>query len=162
MNHRFNDIPEWDDNLKNIDEEGEEWKPNPTRDACKALYQQWSVILTMLKGALITENEVKETEETHSSYYKSMMIGDAYEVAAKIRSSEAGGIYVIRMENACIIRKNAQAIQSSMLVFMSEGEMDKKYGEIIRNEIDVFKVLFKKWVNTFEKDEFTDEWGLFV
>lgn len=158
----FNDLPDWDDNLKDPDEEGEEWKPNPTKEACKALYQQWSVIMTMLKGGLNLDKEEKETEETHSSYYKSMMVGDAYEVAAKIRSSEAGGIYVIRMENASIIRKNAQAVQSSMLVFMSEGEIDKEYGEIIRNEIEIFKELFRKWVNTFEKDEFTDEWGLFI
>lgn len=158
----FNDLPDWDDNLKDPDEEGEEWKPNPTKEACKALYQQWSVIMTMLKGGLNLDKEEKETEEAHSSYYKSMMVGDAYEVAAKIRSSEAGGIYVIRMENASIIRKNAQAVQSSMLVFMSEGEIDKEYGEIIRNEIEIFKELFRKWVNTFEKDEFTDEWGLFI
>ena len=45
---------------------------------------------------------------------------------------------------------------------MADGAVDKKYGEIIRNEIEIFKSLFKKWVNTFEKDEFIDEWGLFV
>ena len=66
------------------------------------------------------------------------------------------------MENASIIRKNAQAVQSSMLLFMEEGVIEKKYGEIIRHEIEIFKGLFKTWVNTFEKDEFTDDWGLFV
>ncbi len=115
MNSNLNDLPEWNDNLKDPDEEGEEWKPNPTKDACKALYKQWSVIITMLNGCLREDKEENETEETHSSYFKSIMIGDAYEAGAKIRSSEAGGIYVIRMENASIIRKNAQAIQSSML-----------------------------------------------
>lgn len=66
------------------------------------------------------------------------------------------------MENASIIRKNAQAIQSSMLLFMSEGVIEEEYGEIIRKEIDVFKELFQQWVSTFEKDEFVDDWGLFV
>ena len=49
-----------------------------------------------------------------------------------------------------------------MLIFMEEGVMDKEYGKVIRNDIEVFKGLFKKWVHTFEKDEFIDDRGLFV
>ncbi|MEO6584205.1 MAG: hypothetical protein ABIO05_07760 [Ferruginibacter sp.] len=45
---------------------------------------------------------------------------------------------------------------------MSDGEIANEYGELIRNEIEVFKELFRTWVNTFEKDEFNDEWGLYV
>ena len=34
---KLSDLPEWDDDdFKDEDEEGEESKPNPTRDACKA------------------------------------------------------------------------------------------------------------------------------
>ncbi len=83
-------------------------------------------------------------------------------MGAKIRSSEAGGIYVIRMENAAIIRKNAQSVKSFILSLMIEGEVDEEHGEIIRNEIDEFRQLYKHWVSTFKKDEFEDEWGLFV
>ena len=40
-------LPEWeDDDFLNEDEEGEEWKPNPTRDACKAMYEQWKQVMT--------------------------------------------------------------------------------------------------------------------
>ena len=45
---------------------------------------------------------------------------------------------------------------------MIEGEIEEDYGNIIRNELDVFRDLFKTWILTFEKDEYTDEWGLFV
>ena len=157
----FSDLPGWDDNLKDHDDEGEEWKPNPTRDACKAMYKRWSTIMTMLNGCL-RDNIIKGEESDFIVEHQSMILGDAYQVGAKTRSSEAGGIYVIRMENASIIRKNAQLVQSSILVFMEEGIIDKEYGKVIRNDIDVFKDLFKKWVSTFEKDEFTDEWGLFI
>ena len=160
--NNFNEVPEWDDDLKDHDEEGEEWKPNPTKEACKALYKQWAIVMIMLNGALQIDEEEKESEESWTNNYQSIMLGDAMQVAVKIRSSEAGGMYVIRMENASIIRKNAQAIQSSMLMFMAENVIEKEYGEIIRHEIEVFKELFRKWVSTFEKDEFTDEWGLFV
>jgi hypothetical protein len=65
----LNELPEWDDgDLKDEDEEGEDWKPDPTRDL-------W---------------------------------------------------------------------------------------QIIRDEIDKFRELFKQWVASFEKDEYEDDWGLFV
>jgi hypothetical protein len=47
-------------------------------------------------------------------------------------------------------------------LFIAEGVITEEYGRIIRSEIEEFKNLFRNWVNTFEKDEFTDEWGLFV
>ena len=33
----LNELPDWDDNGFG-DDKGEGWKPNPTRDACKAMY----------------------------------------------------------------------------------------------------------------------------
>lgn len=90
-----------------------------------------------------------------------MLLGDTYQVAVKIKSSEAG-LYTIRMENASIIRKNAQFIKSSMLTMIAEEVIEDAHGRVIREEIDKFRELFKIWVNSFEKDEFEDEWGLFV
>ncbi len=156
----FSDLPDWNDDL-DPDEEGESWKPNPTKEACKKLYLQWSSVMTMLNGCLKINNEEK-AEDTWIDSIQSILLADAFQVAVKIRSSETGGIYVIRMENAGIIRKSAQSVQSSMLLLMGEGIVEKEYGDIIRNEIEIFKELFRQWVNTFEKDEFTDEWGLFV
>jgi len=42
------------------------------------------------------------------------------------------------MENASIIRKNAQFIKSSMLTMISEGVIEKDHGYVIREEIDKF------------------------
>ena len=161
----LSDLPDWDDDeFKDEDEEGEAWKPNPTRDACKELYKQWQQVMIVLNGAL-DSMVVEEKEDGFPADYwedhKGMLLGDAYQVAAKIKSSEAG-LYIIRMENASIIRKNAQFIKSSMLTMMSEEVIEKTHGEIIRDEIDNFRELFKIWVNTFQKDECEDEWGLFI
>jgi hypothetical protein len=166
MNYdHLSDLPEWDDDeFKDEDEEGEEWKPNPTRAACKELYHQWQQVMIVLNGAMdsmkIEEKEGRFTPD-HWEDYKGMVLGDAYQVAVKIKSSEAG-LYTIRMENASIIRKNAQFVKSSMLTMMSEGVIEEEYGRIIRAEIDKFRELFKKWVSTFQKDEYEDEWGLFI
>lgn len=161
----LSDLPDWDDDeFKDEDEGGEEWKPNPTRDACKELYKQWQQVMIVLNGAL-DSMVIEEKEDGFPADYwedhKAMLLGDAFQIAAKIKSSEAG-LYIIRMENASIIRKNAQFIKSSMLTMMSEEVIEKAHGQIIRDEIDNFRELFKIWVSTFQKDECEDEWGLFI
>jgi len=164
-------LPEWDDDdFRDEDDEGEEWKPNPTRDACKALYEQWKQVMIVLTGALETmktdhseDARLSDSQGFRADYwedYKAMLTGDAQQVAVKIKSSEVG-LYMIRMENASIIRKNAQFISSSMLTMIAESVIEDAHGMVIRDEIDKFRMLFRHWVSTFERDEFKDEWGLF-
>ncbi len=161
----LSDLPDWDDNdFRDEEEEGEDWKPNPTREACRRLYLQWQQVMIVLNGALDSMT-IEEKEDGFSPAYwedyKGMILGDAYQVAVKIKSSEVG-LYTIRMENASIIRKNAQFVKSSMLTLIAEKVVEEDYGRIIRSEIDKFRELFKIWVSTFQKDEFQDEWGLFI
>jgi len=162
----LNELPEWDDDkFRNEDEEGEEWKPNPTRDLCKAMYEQWNHVMIVLNAAFDSMRETGEDDlfsKEHIEDQKAMMLGEAYEVGAKIRSSEAGGLYIIRMENAAVIRKNAQFIKVSTNSFVAEDLMEEQHRQIIRDEIDKFRELFKQWVASFEKDEYEDEWGLFI
>ena len=160
----LNDLPEWTDRGVDDEDDKEAWKPNPTRDACKAMYGKWNEIVSMLNGAIGSLKDLsdKDDDGSFTKEQKAMILGDAYETGVKIRSSEAGGIYIIRMENAAIIRKNAQYIKTAILRMMMEREIEEDYGEIIRNEIDAFRELFKTWIVTLEKDEYTDEWGLFV
>ena len=161
----LNELPNWDDDaFRNEDEEGEEWKPNPTRDLCKAMYQQWNQVMIVLKAAFDSMKEPEEDDLFSKELLedqKAMMLGDGYEVGAKIRSSEAG-LYIIRMENAAIIRKNAQFIKISTNGFMYDGLMEEQHRQIIRDEIDKFRELFKQWVASFKKDDCEDEWGLFI
>jgi len=162
----LSNLPDWeDDEFK--EEEGEEWKPNPTKDACKALYLQWQQVMMLLKGTLDSiepkggKAAADGFPDEYWEHYKETLLGDGYEVAVKIKSSEVG-LYTIRMENAAIIRKNAQYIHTALLTLMLEDVVEENYITAIREEIDAFRELFKKWVGTFEKDEYEDEWGLFV
>ena len=158
--NNLNELPEW----KDRSEEGEGWKQKPTLQACKILYAKWNEVMIMLHGALGSIKEIGEQQEdSFTNDIKRMLFSDAYEVGSKIRSTETGeGMYIIRMENAAIIRKNAQFVKSSVLTLIMEGEIEEEHGEAIIHEIEVFRELFIKWVNTFEKDEYTDEWGLFI
>ena len=165
---KISGLPDWDDDdFRKEGDEGEEWKPNPTKDACRALYEQWKQVMVVLKGAMESTPPTVESDTGNEAFpseywedHKRMVMGDALQVAVKIKSSEAG-MYMIRMENASIIRKNAQFIKSSMLTMMSEGAIEEAHGLVIREEIDKFRMLFRHWVSTFKKDEFEDEWGLF-
>ncbi|MCW3112485.1 MAG: hypothetical protein JWR18_881 [Segetibacter sp.] len=159
----LNELPDWEDD-EDETEEGEGWKTNTTRIACKALYEKWNQIMIMLTGALGTIKEISETGEEADfvAGQKAMILGDAYEVGAKIRSSEAASMFVLKMENAAIIRKNAQFVKSALLNLVFQNELDEEHAETLRNEIDDFRQLFKNWVNSFERDEYTDEWGLFT
>lgn len=162
---QFNDLPEWDDERirQSKDEQGDEWKPDPTYDACKALFAKWQEVVFLLKGIIGPFMEQKEEgdDDMFSSIARELFM-DSQIVGVKIKSSEAAGIYVVRMENASIIRKLAQEIASTLLLFAEETDADKEHIEVVRNEIAAFRKLFIMWVGTFEKDEFTDEWGLFV
>lgn len=162
----LNELPAWDDEKFDSNQEaGENWKPNPTRDACKAMYIQWNTVMTVLQAAFDSIGRTGETDDLEKEMLEDhigMVTGDAYQVAVKIKSSEAGSMYILRMENAAIIRKNAQFIKVSTDSFLLDGKMDPQHRLIIREEIDRFKELFKLWVASFQKDEFEDEWGLFV
>lgn len=164
----FSDLPEWHE-LSNDDDEGEEWKPNPTKELCMALYSKWKDIVFMLNGIVKPYMEPREsgfigdnnTKEMTASV-ASAIFNDAHIVAVKIMSSEAVGTYVGRMENASIIRINAQSIASSLLLMLAETDVDAEHIKTLREEINAFKGMFRQWVASFTKDEFTDDWGLFV
>lgn len=163
--NNLSDLPEWDD-LKNFEEEGEEWKPNPTKELCIALYNKWREIVFMLNGIIkpIIEECKHNGADEHSftTSTAAQIFADAHLVSVKIRSSEAADMYIARMENASIIRTNAQSIASSLLLLLIEKDADETHIQTLREEINSFKELFRQWVASFEKDEFTDDWGLFI
>ena len=47
----LNELPDWEDSSFSDEEAeaGEEWKPNLTRDLCKAMYVQWNQVMIVLK-----------------------------------------------------------------------------------------------------------------
>ncbi len=160
----YNRIDDWDDFARNEeDNNGEEWKHNPAKEMCKTLAKKWESIMFMLEGVLADRTKEDATdEEMMFEHYSAFDISDGYQIGAKLRSSHSVDMYVVYMENASIIRKNAQSIMSSMLVLIAEGFVEEAHGMTIRKEIEEFRELFKEWVSHFKKDEFEDEWGLFI
>lgn len=83
-------------------------------------------------------------------------------IPAKIAGAEGADIYDIRMENAAIIRKAAREI-SVTVGYLDLGRLEEnEYTDLIRFEIENFKVLFREWVKTFDPWNYVlDDWGLF-
>lgn len=161
----LSDMPDWEDDDFLTGDEGEEWKSDRTREACKALYRQWQAVMFLLKGILSTYYEKYDSDDIEELILIDIaknIHGDAHIVGLKIRSSEAGNRYVIRMENAAIVRTLAKDIYVELGLFSNKDGIDDEHIKVVRQEIDKFRTLFIEWVNTFDKDEFADDWGLFV
>jgi hypothetical protein len=42
------------------------------------------------------------------------------------------------------------------------GQTEEAYVVVIEEAMEQFRLLFSDWVTTFQRDEYEDEWGLFL
>lgn len=132
----------------------------PAVEAAKALYHQWREVfnLAIAIADSLTENaHIKSEDATKQLMYENIMI-----VGAKIMSAAGGTLYIIKMENAAIIRLNCRQLMDQIGFAVMAGIADERHQQVIRQAMDEFRRLFCQWVVTFQKDAYEDEWGLFV
>lgn len=91
------------------------------------------------------------------------MVENALIIPAKIAGAlDEDMLYDIKMENATIIRKAARELITDARGLQIRGFKDVEYLDILRNEIEEFRVLFAEWVKTFDCWNYIiDRWGLF-
>jgi hypothetical protein len=66
------------------------------------------------------------------------------------------------MENATLIRKGARELITDARILQEFGFRDIDYLDVLRTEIEAFRILFAEWVKTFDPwDYMKDSWGLF-
>ncbi|MEO1031735.1 MAG: hypothetical protein AAFX55_10050 [Bacteroidota bacterium] len=71
-------------------------------------------------------------------------------------------IYDLRMENAAIIRKVARELITDARGLQMHGYKDEEYLDLLRDEVEAFRILFAEWVKTFDQWNYIiDRWGLF-
>ncbi len=91
-----------------------------------------------------------------------MMLEDAALLTVKVSGAEAGDLYDIRMENATLIRKAARDLSSHCHTLEMYSFNDTHYLVLIREAIEVYKLLFREWVKSFDPWNYVaDDWGLF-
>lgn len=154
-------LPDWNDE-KFDDDEGEAWKTKELRSAGKALYLKWREVFGLVFAFAENLSEDSEEKETHELSTKRFIYENAMIIAPKISSATLVDMYILQMENAAIIRTNARQLMEQVSFAVLMGFAEESYKKVIQEAMDEFRQLFKEWVATFQKDEYEDEWGLFV
>ena len=101
-------------------------------------------------------------EKDEFNEYRQWMMQDAMTLSVKVTGAEAGGMYDIKMECAAFIRKAARDLQVNCTGLKIMGFKETDYLDVIRNEIEEYRLLFIDWINSFDPwDYAVDRWGLF-
>ena len=158
---KLNFLPDWDDERFPV-EKGEAWKTNGIRAAGKALYLKWREAFGLVLAFAENLTDDSDENETHEHSTQRLIYENAMIIAPKIRSATMVDLYVLQMENAAIIRTNARQLMEQVGFAVLMGFADEGYKKVIEEAMNEFRELFKNWVATFQKDDFEDEWGLFL
>lgn len=111
-----------------------------------------------------TDIEVKENIQIEMiTDNLQFMRKNAMLIPAKIAGASSDEMpYDIRMENATLIRKAAKELSTDLVFLEMNGYKDVEYLNLLRDEINEFRILFAEWVKTFDIWNYhIDRWGLF-
>ena len=158
----LNFLPEWDESRYKVgpDDAAEEWRRGPARAIAKAMYNQWREVFGLVVA--FAENLADDGEETHPASTKALIYENVMIVAPKIIGAISMDLYVLKMENASVIRTNAKQMMEQIGFAVLMGWADEAHKQVIEDALYKFRELYKQWVSTFQKDNFEDEWGLFI
>lgn len=152
-----NSLPPWKEKFL-LTDEGEAWKWRPELDAAKAVYMQWQEVYSLVS---LFADTLQEEEGAGEGFTKRLIYENLMVVAPKIMSAAGDTLYIIKMENASIIRFNCRQMMDQVGYAALSGAADPKYKTLIYESMDVFKQRFQEWVAFFKPDEIDDDWGLY-
>ena len=116
-------------------------------------------------ATLVKESELPYADEFDLDlvYDKlSEMQSNTAEIKSLIVSSTPDSPYDYNMENAVFIKKAAHELIEGAVYIEDMGLKDIDYLDLLYDEIDALRVLFKDWIKTFELWKYGGEdWGLF-
>lgn len=157
MGDFFND--DFDEDELNDEEADNAFQEEQQRKRNHPLYKQSKEIIQVVQSLIesIKDEGLKEM-------YGSTMIESAYIIGAKLSSALTTDMYTLAMQNAAIIRDHAEYIRISTSGLHMLDESHTEYIIVLREEMEKFRALFRKWVKEIQKldDEIEDEWGLFI
>ncbi|HEY4656751.1 MAG TPA: hypothetical protein VIH22_19675 [Cyclobacteriaceae bacterium] len=108
--------------------------------------------------------DTMDKNDPESEIQSSLMLEDSIVIPAKIAGAEAVDDYILKMENAVIIKIHARSLltRTSSLKYLEL--VAPAYLQLLRDEIEAFRLLFRQWIATFHLDTTKegDGWGLFV
>lgn len=149
-----------------FEDDDDDFKSHEEIEKMPIYKKAWEIMLLGRKiGSLVSKEDVETADEAEGEMlenYATYIIENALIIPAKIAGAEGADIYDIRMENASIIRKSAREILTSCSGMQLCGYQDNDYIELLRNEIEEFRIIFAEWVKSFDSNNYMiDRWGLF-
>jgi hypothetical protein len=135
----------------------EEIENHPITRAAEEIYH--------LTEALIASLQPKPgMEDMHNEDSCSEIRSAAMMLGPKIAGAMAANEYTIALQNAAIIRDNAEYLRLCTNTLHHFYNVDKKHLRLHRSEIEKFRKLFIDWVKEIRNYEKLgdDEWGLFT
>lgn len=154
---QLNPLPEWDARMFRL-EEGEAWKYKESLRVAEELYNKWRELFGLVTA--FAEN-LREDGGGTPADFRRLIFENAYIIAPKIISASGQALYQVQMENAALIRFNARQMMDQMNFAVLIGAADESYKNVIWDAMEEFKTSFRRWVATFERDDISDDWGLF-
>lgn len=124
------------------------------------LYQKAEQIYQITRG--LVEIVPADNEFLQQTTVRFMM-ENAMLIPAKIAGAHSVELYDLKMENATLIRKAARELYVYARSLAHEEAIENQdYIELLRNEIEEFRLLFIDWVENFDVWYYIkDNWGLF-
>lgn len=148
-----------DDDDPDNDDDG--YDPEEERRKLEELpiYKKALEILDLTEQIVDTFND-EDTAKIH----RQIMLEDAMIIPAKIAGAEAMDGYIPKMENATVVKIHARSLLTQTSSAKYLDLQDERYLQLLRDEIEAFRLLFKVWVQSFEHNTSKegDGWGLFV
>lgn len=149
----------WDDFEENEEEDDEsEFDPKAQRDQIYShpLMKKAKEIVSL------THALVGSLDEARKELYGGMMMEDAMVMSAKFAGAEGVNDYILKMENATIMKVHARHLNSMTYQLAIEETHAEEHLNLLREAIEEFKILFVAWVKSFDSaDKYDDGWGLF-
>ncbi len=126
--------------------------------------QDYKKLPVFLKAKEIGEitRTIAETIDTEKDLFnlKEFMLTNAYTLGAKIAAAEGGDLYSIRMENAVLIKIAARDLLTQTTMCKHENLCNEEYLQVLRDEIENFRILYLEWVHSFDKtNDVEDGWS---
>ncbi len=150
----------WDDFENSEDWEDEsEFDPKERRDQIYShpLMKKSKEIVSL------THALVGSLDEARKELYGGIMMADAMILGAKFAGANSISDYILRMENATIMKVHAKNLNSMTYQLAMEETHAEEHLQLLREAIEEFRILFVDWVSGFDPSErFDDGWGLFT
>lgn len=144
--------------------EDEDFDPEEANQEWQQERERLAKLPIMLKAQEIldTVDSLSELieEEGVMGPYRDILFGDASIICTKIAGAESRELYSLRMENAVIIKIHAKNLLTQIAGLEMMGFKEKHYLDVLRQEIEEFRLLFIEWVDRFDKSkDIPDNWG---